>query len=63
MELTNELKNKLDNAKSEEEKKNILVQTKQNVKDAGIVLEDSELDEVSGGYRARRVDNPYITST
>ena len=63
MKLTNELRDKLNNAKSEEERKDILANTRQNVKDAGIVLEDSELDEVSGGGSGmRHIDNPYITS-
>ena len=53
MKLTNELQNKLSNAKSEEEKKNILAETKQNAENAGIVLEDAELDEVAGGRSVR----------
>ncbi len=55
MKLTNELKNKLENATADEAKI-ILAETKQNVEEAGIVLEDSELDEVSGGviWRATR---------
>ena len=42
MKLTNGLQNKLSNAKSEEEKKNILAETEQNAENAGIVLEDKE---------------------
>ena len=49
MKLTNELQNKLSNAKNQEEVNTILAETKQNVEDAGIMLEDKELDEVSGG--------------
>ena len=49
MKLTNELQNKLGNAKTVEEVKDILAETKQNVEDAGVVLENSELDLVAGG--------------
>ena len=42
MKLTGELKDKVENAESKEEAKKIL-------KDAGIELTDTELDEVSGG--------------
>lgn len=49
MKLTDALKNKLGNAKTVEEVKDILAETKQNVEDAGVVLEDSELDLVAGG--------------
>ena len=49
MKLTEDLKNKIDGAKSEEEVKSILAETKQNVEDAGVILDDAELDQVSGG--------------
>ena len=42
MELSKELKEKLENAKSTEEAKKIL-------EDAGIILDDAELDQVAGG--------------
>ena len=42
MKLTGELKDKVENAESKEEAKKIL-------KDAGIELTDTELDQVSGG--------------
>ena len=42
MELTKELKEKLENTESKEEAKKIL-------KDAGITLDDAELDQVAGG--------------
>ena len=48
MKLTNELKNKLNNATPDEVKK-ILGETKKNVEDAGVILDDAELDQVSGG--------------
>ena len=43
MELTKELKEKLENAKSAEEAKNIL-------KEAGLELTEEELDQVAGGF-------------
>ena len=49
MKLTDELQNKLGNAKSEDEVKKILGETKQNVEDAGVILDDEELDQVAGG--------------
>ena len=49
MKLTDELQNKLKNAKSEDEVKKILGETKQNVEEAGVILDDAELDQVSGG--------------
>ncbi|MBQ6442620.1 MAG: hypothetical protein IJJ13_08545 [Lachnospiraceae bacterium] len=42
MQLTGELKEKVENAKSAEEAKKIL-------KDAGVELSDTELDQVAGG--------------
>ena len=49
MKLTEDLKNKIDGAKSEEEVKEILGETKKNVEDAGVILDDAELDQVAGG--------------
>ena len=43
MELTKELKERIERAQSKEEAKKIL-------EDAGIVLDDAELDQVAGGY-------------
>ena len=43
------LQNKIGNAKSEDEVKKILGETKQNVEEAGVILDDAELDEVAGG--------------
>ena len=42
MELTGELKDKVDKAESKEE-------AKQAIEDAGMILSDAELDQVSGG--------------
>ena len=50
MKLTDDLKNKIDGAKSNEEVKEILGETKKNVEDAGIILDDAEMDQVAGGY-------------
>ena len=49
MELTDNLKGKLEEAKNEEEAKKILEETKKNVEDAGVVLDDAELDKAAGG--------------
>lgn len=51
MKLTEQIKEKIDNAQSEEEVKKILAETKQNVEEAGVILDDAELDQVAGGYR------------
>ncbi|MBQ6320081.1 MAG: hypothetical protein IJI23_09910 [Lachnospiraceae bacterium] len=49
MELTDKIKEKIDNAKSEEEVKTILENVKGGVEDAGVILDDAELDQVAGG--------------
>ncbi len=49
MKLTEKLQNKIDGAKSEQEVKTILAETKRNVEDAGVILDDAELDQISGG--------------
>ena len=48
MKLTEELKGKLENA-SEEEAKKILEETKKEVEEAGVILDDAELDKAAGG--------------
>ena len=50
MELTKELKEKLEKAKTEEEAKKIIDEAKKDIKDAGIILDDSELDKAAGGW-------------
>ncbi len=50
MKITESLKAKLDNAASNEEVKKILDETKKGVEDAGIILDEAELNEVAGGY-------------
>ena len=54
MELTGELKNKVEQAETKEEAKEI-------VKEAGMLLSDDELDEVAGGLGTRSYQkNIYI---
>ena len=55
-----ELQNKLGNAKSEDEVKKILGETKQNVEEAGVILDDAELDQVSGG-ETEQFMNDFLT--
>ena len=49
MKLTDKIKEKIDNAKSEEEVKAILESVKGGAEDAGVILEDEDLDKASGG--------------
>ena len=49
MKLTEQIKEKIDNAKSEEEVKTILESVKGGVEEAGVILDDDELDQASGG--------------
>ena len=51
MEFTEDLKGKLNGAKTEEEAKEIIEETKKNVEDAGVVLDDAELDKAAGGFK------------
>ena len=57
MKLTEKLKNKIDGAKSEQEVKTILAETKQNVEEAGVILDDAELDQVAGGVTQQFMDD------
>lgn len=49
MKLTEELKGKPETASSEKEAKKILKETKKDVEDAGVILDDEDLDNASGG--------------
>ena len=49
MKLTNELKKKIENASSAEEVKNILNNIKSEAEEAGIILDDEDLDKIAGG--------------
>ena len=59
MKITEKLKGRLQSAKSADEVQTILKEVKKRTEEAGLVLNDEELDEVSGGSRIRdRGDNP-----
>ena len=61
MQLTNELKNKLNNAKTKEEAEMILATAKKNIVAAGIILNDEELNKVAGGEEVQPfIVNPLI---
>ncbi len=49
MKLTEKLKGKLKNAASAEEANNILAEAKKGAEDAGVILDDGDLDKVAGG--------------
>ena len=49
MKLTDDLKKKLERAQSKEETELILAETKKGVENAGVILDDAELDQVAGG--------------
>ena len=49
MKLTDELKKKIDTAASEKEVKDILENVKEGAEAAGLILDDEELDQASGG--------------
>ena len=55
MQLTGELKEKVEKAESAEETKKIL-------EEAGVVLNDAELDQVSGGQGEKCADKPQVTA-
>jgi hypothetical protein len=56
MKLTDQIKEKIDNAKSEEEVKTILENVKEGAEDAGLILDDEDLDRASGGRRPVQID-------
>ena len=56
MELTKELKEKLENVESKEEAKRILEK-------AGVILNDEELDQVAGGASKPKGPEPYLPIT
>ena len=49
MEFTNDLKKKLESAKTADEKKQILDTAKADVENAGVILSDEDLDNAAGG--------------
>ena len=55
MKLTDELKKKIDDVATQEKVKEILSDTKKDVEQAGLILEDAELDRVAGGFAITRL--------
>ena len=53
MKLTGELKEKVDKAETKEE-------AKQTIEEAGMILDDIELDQVAGGYANRTYGDQRI---
>lgn len=51
MKFTEKIKDKIDNAKSEEEVKSILEDVKGGAEEAGVILDDEDLDKVAGGVK------------
>lgn len=51
MKLTEKIKEKIDNAKSEEEVKTILENVREEAEDAGLILDEEELDKAAGGNK------------
>ncbi len=49
MKLTEQIKEKIDNAQSEEEVKTILESVKDGAEEAGVILDDEDLDKIAGG--------------
>ena len=49
MEFTDTLKTKIKTARTEEEVKNTIEETRKNVADAGVILNDAEFDNAAGG--------------
>ena len=49
MELTKKVKEKLEGVQTEAEAKAIIEEVKKEAEEAGIVLDDKDLDEVAGG--------------
>ncbi len=59
MKLTEELKGKLENAGSAEETRKILCKTKEAVEEAGVILDDAELDKAAGGAAYEPLSKDY----
>lgn len=51
MELTKKVQEKLEGVQTEAEAKAIIEEVKKEAEEAGIVLDDKDLDEVAGGWR------------
>lgn len=60
MKFTEKIKDKIDNAKSEEEVKSILENVKDGAEEAGLILDDEDLDKVAGGVIGHLPKNRYL---
>ncbi len=61
MKLTNDIRHKIDNAASEEDVQAILENIKGEVQDAGVILDDEDLDKASGGKYFRPTRNGRVS--
>ena len=62
MKFTDKIRKKIDNAKSETEVKAILAEIKGGAEEAGVILDDEELDQASGGskiFRGQQTGSSY----
>ena len=59
MKLTDQIKEKIERADSKEKKQDILNDVKNKVMDAGVILDDSELEQVSGGENVTGKNHNY----
>ena len=60
MELTDKIKEEIEKAKSEEEVNTILENVKGGVEDAGVILDDEELDKAAGGAGLRELLHRFL---
>ena len=60
MKLTDDLKKKLETAQSKEEAEAILAEAKKAAEDAGVILDDAEMDQVAGGMGPAVLINDLI---
>ena len=62
MKLSDDLKKKLEAAQSKEEAEAIIAEARKAAEDAGIILDDAELDQVAGGARLSFAPSAVITT-
>ena len=60
MKLSDDLKKKLEAAQSKEEAEAILAEAKKAAEDAGVILDDAEMDQVAGGMGPAVLINDLI---
>ena len=60
MKLSDDLKKKLEAAQSKEEAEAILAEAKKAAEDAGILIDDAEMDQVAGGMGPAVLINDLI---